>query len=52
MISIDWRSQISEKKKKRKIGSPNFGSYNEVFRHLLDFGSYVFLEISYNDSLR
>ena len=24
---------------------------NEVFPHLLEFGSYVFLEIAYNDSL-
>ena len=25
---------------------------NEVFHHLLEFGSYVFLEIAHNDSLR
>ena len=43
---------------KKKFGSPKLGSMglnqaqNEVFRHLLEFGSYVFLEIAYNDSLR
>ena len=42
---------------KKIFGSPNLGSMgliqaqNEVFRHLLEFGSYVFLEIVYNDSL-
>ena len=35
---------------KKKIGSPN-QVQNEVFCHFLEFGSYVFLEIAYNDSL-
>ena len=25
---------------------------NEVFHHFLEFGSYIFLEIAYSDSLR
>ena len=47
-----------ERFSRKEIGSPNLGSMglnqaqNEVFRHLLEFGSYVFLEIAYNDSLR
>ena len=42
---------------KKIFGDPNLGSMgliqaqNEVFRHLLEFESYVFLEIIYNDSL-
>ena len=37
---------------------PNLGlmdlneAQNEVFRYFLEFGSYVFLEIGYNDSLQ
>ena len=43
---------------KKKIGGPNLGSMgltqvqNEVFCHLLEFGSYVFLEITCNDEWR
>ena len=42
----------------KKIGGPNLGSVglnqtqNEVFRHLFESGSYVFLEVAYNDSFR
>ena len=42
---------------KKIFGGQNLGSMgliqsqNEVFRHFLEFGSYVFLEIVYNDSL-
>ena len=45
-------------KKKKKIDSSNLGTtglnqdHNEVFCHLVEFGSYVFLEIAYNDNLR
>ena len=45
-------------KKKKKIGSPNLGpvslnqAQKEVFCHFIEFGSYVFLAIAYNDSLR
>ena len=51
----DWRSQIFERKKN---GDPNFGpaglnqAQNKVFRHFLEFGSLVFLEIVYSDSLQ
>ena len=43
---------------KRKFGDLNLGSVglnlaqNEVFGYLHEFGSYVFLEIAYDDSLR
>ena len=43
---------------KRKFGDLNLGSMglnlaqNEVFGYLHEFGSYVFLEIAYDDSLR
>ena len=52
MIFSDQRSQSFGK----KIGGPNLGSMglnqaqNEVFHHLLKFGSYVLLKIAYNDS--
>ena len=42
---------------KKKIGGLNLGpmglnqAQNEVFPHLYEFGSYVFLEIAYKDSL-
>ena len=42
----------------KKFNGLNLGSMglnqakNEVSRHLLEFRSYVFLEIAYNDSLR
>ena len=42
----------------KKIGSSNLGPtclnqvQNEVFPHFLEFGSYVFFEIEYDDSLR
>ena len=42
----------------KKIGGPNLGptglnlAQNEVFRHFIEFRSYVFLEIEYNYSLR
>ena len=29
MISSDWRSQIFEKKKKKKIGGPNLGQMRQ-----------------------
>ena len=54
MISSDSQSQIFEK----KIGGLNLGAtglnqaQNEVFPHCLEFGSYIFLEIEYDDSLR
>ena len=43
---------------KNKFGRPNLDptvlnqAQNEVFYHFLEFGSKVFLEIEYNDSLR
>ena len=43
---------------KKKFGGLNLGSkglnqaQNEVFLHFLGFGSYIFLEIEYDDSLR
>ena len=43
---------------KVNFGGPNSSAMglnqaqNKVFRHFLEFGSYVFLEIAYNDSLR
>ena len=46
------------KKKKKKIGDPNFGQMgqkwagNQFFCHFVKFGSLVFLEIAYNDSLQ
>ena len=55
MMYSDWRSQIFERKKN---GDPNFGpaglnqAQNKVFRHFLEFGSLVFLEIVYSDSLQ
>ena len=49
MVSIDWQSQIFEKKKKRKKnGGLNLGptglnqTQNQVFRHFLEFVSVVF----------
>ena len=54
MISNDWQSQIFQKKN----GGSNLGlmglnqAQNKVFRHLLEFGSYAFLEIAQNDSFR
>ena len=45
------------KKKGKKIGSPNLDStglnqvQNEFFCHFIEFGSHVFFEIAYNDSL-
>ena len=42
---------------KKIFAGPNLGSMglnqaqNEIFCHLLEFGSYVFHEIVYNDSL-
>ena len=53
MISSDWQIQIFEK----KIGSLSLGlmglneAQSEFFCHFIEFGSYVFLEIAYNDSL-
>ena len=55
MISSDWQSQTL---KKEKFGCPNSGptglnqGQNEVFRPFLEFGSKVFLEIAYNESLK
>ena len=55
--SSDWQSRIL-KKKARKIGISTLGPtdlnqvQNEVFCHFLEFGSLVFLEITYNDSLK
>ena len=55
MIFSDWQSQIFEKK---KFDGPSMGSFglnqaqNEVFRHLLEFRSYFFLEIAYNYSFQ
>ena len=49
---------IDESRFLKKNGGPNLGpmdlnhAQNEIFRHFLEFGSYVFLEIAYNDSLR
>ena len=43
------------KTNKKKFGGPNFGqnrAQNQVFCHFLKFGSLVFLEIVYNDSLQ
>ena len=43
---------------RKKIGGPNLSpmglnqAQNKVFPHFLEFGSYVFLEIEYDDSLR
>ena len=43
---------------KKKNGGSNLGlmglnqAQNKVFRHLLEFGSYAFLEIAQNDSFR
>ena len=43
---------------KKKFGGPNLSptglnqAQNEVFCHFIEFGSYVFLEIVYSDSLR
>ena len=54
MISSDWRSQIFIKKKN---GGPNLGptglnqAQNEIFRHFVEFGSYVFLETGHGDCL-
>ena len=54
MISSVRRSQIFEKKYRR----PNLGptglnqAQNEVLHNFLEFGSLVFLEIAYNDSLQ
>ena len=42
----------------KKNGGSNLGlmglnqAQNKVFRHLLEFGSYAFLEIEQNDSFR
>ena len=55
MTSSDWLSQIFEKK---QTGSRNLGQMgknqvqNKVFSHSLKFGSLVFLDIAYNDSLQ
>ena len=44
--------------KEKKISGPNLGAMglnqaqNEVFYHFLEFGSYVFLEIAYNETLQ
>ena len=43
--------------KKKKNGGSNLGlmglnQAQKVFRHLLEFGSYAFLEIAQNDSFR
>ena len=41
-----------------KFGDPNLGpsglnyAQSEVFRHFIEFGSFVFLEIAYSDSLQ
>ena len=54
MISSDWRSQMFEK----KVGGPNFGQVDQnrarnwISCDFLKFGSVVFLEIAYNDSLQ
>ena len=54
MISSDWQSQMFEK----KIGGSNFGQVDQnrarnwISCHFLKFGSLVFLEIAYNDSLQ
>ena len=45
MIYSDWSKQIFEK----KIGGQ---AQNEVFPHFFEFGSYIFLEIEDDDSLR
>ena len=43
---------------RKKFGSLNLGpmdlnqAQNEVFRHFLEFGSYLFLEVAFNDSLQ
>ena len=48
---------VTGKVRFKKKGSLNFGptglnqAQNEVFCHFTEFGSYVFLEIVYNDSL-
>ena len=54
MISSDWQSQIFEKKNWRPEIGPNgskSGSKLVFFCHFLRFGSLVFIEIAYNDSL-
>ena len=51
MISNDWRSQIFKKKLGARIWGQN-QAQNEVFRHYLEFGSLVFLNIRYSDSLK
>ena len=55
MISNDWQSQIFQKKKKNggsNLGLMGLNQAQKVFRHLLEFGSYAFLEIAQNDSFR
>ena len=47
MIYSDWRSQIFERK---KMATRILAQ--QVFRHFLEFGSFVFVEIVYNDSLQ
>ena len=54
MISSDWRRQIFGKKirwlKFGSNGSKKKQTQNEVFCHFIEFGSYVFPKITYNDS--
>ena len=53
-LVIDWARFL----KKKKTGSRNLGQMgknqvqNKVFSHSLKFGSLVFLDIAYNDSLQ
>ena len=53
MISIDLQSQNFEKKNGGSTESGPNGhksGQNVVFCHFLEFGSYVFFEIAYDDS--
>ena len=52
MIPSGWRSQIFEEKKSPILGPTVINqAQNEVLRLFLEFGSLVFLEIAYYDSL-